>query len=109
LTRRITLAALAIAAVAALVAAPLAQAEVTKAEAVAAAKKFASKRIAKFGVGARPQDIKASCKRDTTEGVVNTFHCKVNFNGGQCKGTLTVYEDPPKGLKANAIRISCGE
>jgi hypothetical protein len=86
-----------------------AQAVVTKAQAVAAAKKFAAKRIGKFGVGARPQDISASCKKDTTEGVVNTFNCKINFNGGQCKGTLRIYEDPPHGLKANRISISCGE
>ena len=105
---RITLV-VAIAAVVALATALPAQAVVSNAQAVAAAKKFAAKRIAKFGVGAAPKDIKASCKKDTTQGSVNTFFCKVNFNGGQCKGTLTVYEDPPKGLKANKISISCGE
>ncbi len=72
---RFTLA-LALAATVVLAAALPAQAEVTKAQAVAAAKKAAAKRIGKFGVGARPRDISASCKRDTTEGVVNTFNCK---------------------------------
>jgi hypothetical protein len=105
---RFTLA-LALAAAVALATALPAQAEVTKAQAVAAAKKAAAKRIGKFGVGARPKDISASCKKDTTEGVVNTFNCKVNFNGGQCKGTLTIYDDPPHGLKATSIRIQCGE
>jgi hypothetical protein len=105
---RFTLA-FAITALVALAAAVPAQAVVTNAQAVAAAKKFAAKRIGKFGVGARPQDISASCKKDTTQGSVNTFNCKVNFNGGQCKGTLRIYEDPPHGLKANKISISCGE
>jgi hypothetical protein len=101
--------ALALVAVVALAVAVPAQAEVTKAEAVAAAKQFAAKAIKKFGVGAKPRDISASCKKDTSEGEVNTFNCKVNFNGGQCKGTLTVYENPGKGLKANKVRVGCGE
>jgi hypothetical protein len=101
--------ALAVAAVVALAVAVPAQAEVTKAQATAAAKQFAVKAIKKFGVGAKASDIKASCKKDTSEGEVNTFNCKVNFNGGQCKGKLVVYENPGHGLKATKVSVSCGE
>ena len=80
---------------------------ISPAQAATAAKNVLIKEANKGGIGFEPSDVKASCKQ--VEGEARTFRCSVNANGGQCKGTLTIYEEPGKGYRATDKKIGCGE
>ncbi len=89
------------------VAGPALASHITPAQAAQGAKNVLIRDAAKGGIGFKPSDVQASCKEVPDE--VNTFHCQATANGGQCKGTLTIYEEPAKGYQVTDDKIGCGE
>jgi hypothetical protein len=80
-------------------------AHLTKAEATSAAVNVTIKRARKQGVTLVRSVVKATCV--AVRGEVNTYDCKVNGNAGQCKGSMTIFDNPPKGVQATHVKLRC--
>jgi predicted RNA methylase len=78
---------------------------VTKVEATQAAINVTIKQALKQHVTLVRSVVKASCK--AIQGEVNTYLCNVNGNAGQCRGSMTIFDNPPKGLQADRIKLKC--
>lgn len=74
-----------------------------RAEAENLARRAASRDVARFGIRLRPPDWSVAC---TGGGAI--WSCRVNGNGGQCQGTVSVFSSDSS-VRTGNPRIGCGE
>lgn len=89
----------------ALVAPTMSVAASTKNKAESAARRDANHyTTSTFGIGGRPSDWTARCSRHSYG-----WGCSLNFNGGECRGTLREAIRPHGRFHAYRFRIGCME